>query len=206
MITENYKNCLSGSDEKHLRNRVGAIAREKVTYNYKQFCLHLFMEFSIEKYKGVHPGLILERELRKRNFKKRAFAMSINEYPQVLNDITKCKRGVSASLSLKLDKALGLPEGTMFIFQAHYEIKKEQEKHSKKVHPDFSIIREILFWDTDFHKIDWDTKYHAVIRRVFERGNAEEKREILHFYGKEKVIEVVGDDGIDSQAILSYLR
>ena len=41
--------------------------------------------------KGIHPGFILERELKERKLPKRRFAISINEYPQLLGDITKVK-------------------------------------------------------------------------------------------------------------------
>ena len=85
------------------------------------------MELAIEMYKGIHPGIILERELKKRNLKKRPFALSLQEYPQTLNNITKGRRGLTAALSLKIDKALGLEEGTMLILQAYHEIKMEKQ-------------------------------------------------------------------------------
>ncbi len=37
------------------------------------------------KYKGIHPGIILDRELKKRSLKQRPFALSINEHPQTFN-------------------------------------------------------------------------------------------------------------------------
>lgn len=43
-------------------------------------------------------------------------------------------------------------------------------------------VRPILFWDTDFYKIDWERQKSAVIKRIKERGNAEEKKEIANFY------------------------
>lgn len=86
------------------------------------------MEAMIEKYKGIHPGMVLERELKKRNLKKAPFALSLPEYPQTLNEITKGKRGLTPALALKIDTALGFEVGTMFILQAYYEIKKEKEK------------------------------------------------------------------------------
>lgn len=151
------------------------------------------MEALIEKYKGIQPGVILERELKKRNLKKRPFALSLNEYPQVLNDITKGKRGLTPALSLKIDDAFGLEEGTMLILQTYYEIKKERLKNSAAAHPDLSKLRKALFWDTDISKIDWQRQYKAVIKRVFERGDKSEKQEIIDFYGDEKVASVVGD-------------
>jgi len=148
------------------------------------------MEKLISKFKGIHPGIILERELKRKGFKKGPFALSLNEYPQTLNDITKGKRGITASLSIKLDQSLGLEEGTMFLLQAYYEIQKEKDKKTSNDKPDFSIIRQILFWDTEFEKINWQKQYQAVIKRVMERGNDDEKDEIIRFYGKQKVDKV----------------
>lgn len=159
------------------------------------------MKTILEKYKGIHPGVILERELRKRNLKKGPFALSLNEYPQTVNAITKGKRGLTPSLSLKIDNALGLEEGTMFILQAHFEIKKEKQKTDSKQHPDLSIIRKIIFWDTDINQIDWKRQYKYVIQRIFERGNNEEKKEIFNFYGKDKIKEITGVDRIIGNSI-----
>ncbi|ABG58287.1 helix-turn-helix transcriptional regulator [Cytophaga hutchinsonii] len=159
------------------------------------------MKISFEKYKGIHPGAILERELKKRNLKKGPFALSLNEYPQTLNDITKGKRGMTAALSLKIDKAFGLEEGTMHILQAYYEIETEKKKNNRQHHPDFNIIRKILFWDTDIAKIDWQNQYQAVIKRVFERGNDEEKGELLKFYGKNKIKAVTGSTEITGNSL-----
>ncbi len=60
-----------------------------------------------------------------------------------------------------------------------------------KAHPDLGIIRKILFWDTDIHKIDWQKQCKAVIQRVFERGNDEEKKEIERFYSLDKIQEAL---------------
>jgi addiction module HigA family antidote len=148
------------------------------------------MERLIEKYKGIHPGVILERELKKKNIKQAPFALSLQVYPQTLNAITKGKRGITPELSLKIDRALGLEEGTMHILQAYYEIQKIKFKNSQR--PDLSILRKALFWDTDIDKIDWEQQYKSVIKRVFERGNLQEKEEIIKFYGKEKVKKIIG--------------
>ncbi|RDC56161.1 plasmid maintenance system antidote protein [Pedobacter chinensis] len=156
------------------------------------------MKSTLKKYRGIHPGVVLERELKKRKLKKRSFALSLQEYPQIINDITKAKRGLTTALSIKIDKVLGLEEGTMLILQAYYDIKKEKEKKSLLDRPDFNIIRKILFWDTDINKIDWNEQYEAVIKRVFERGNIDEKMELLRFYGKDKILEITGSAEIEN--------
>ncbi len=43
--------------------------------------------------KGVHPGIILDRELKKRNLPSSRFAMSIDEYPQTISAIINQNRG-----------------------------------------------------------------------------------------------------------------
>ena len=166
------------------------------------------MEMSFEKYKGIHPGMILERELKKRHLKKGPFALSLNEYPQTLNDITKGKRGLTPALALKIDNALGFEEGTMFVLQAFYETKIIQQKNQSSHPPDLTVLRKSLFWDTDINKIDWSKQYKGVIQRVFERGNDNEKREILKFYGKDKIKEITGRSGITNNKlpIMAHLK
>lgn len=41
-----------------------------------------------EKYKGIHPGIVLDRELKKRAIRQRPFALSLKEHPQSFNAIT----------------------------------------------------------------------------------------------------------------------
>lgn len=138
------------------------------------------------KYKGIHPGLILSHELEKKQLKKRPFAHSIDILPQILNDITKARRRLTPSISLKIDRALCFEEGTMLLLQAHYDLKMETDKIPVST-PNLTKLRKILFWDTDINKINWQKQSRAVIQRVFERGNDEEKQTIIDFYGQHKV-------------------
>ena len=160
------------------------------------------MDRLVEKYKGIHPGIILERELKKKNLKQAPFALSLQVYPQTLNAITKGKRAITPELSLKIDRALGLEEGTMHILQAYYEIQKVRLETNKR--PDLAVLRNALFWDTNIAKIDWEHQYKSVIKRVFERGNLQEKEEMIRFYGKEKVKEVVGSDNATDKIELTF--
>jgi len=144
--------------------------------------------------KGVHPGFILERELKKRKIAKGRFAISLDEYPQTLVSITKGKRNMNTALALKIEKALNLEEGYLMVLQTYFEIEKEKKKQNTK-HPDFSKIRKILFWDTSFDKIDWEKHKRSIIKRVFQRGNEEEKSEIKKFYGQELIDLVLKKNG-----------
>lgn len=68
--------------------------------------------------------------------------------------------------------------------------------------PNLALIRKALFWDTDINKIDWNKQYKAVIQRVFERGNVDEKLEIKRFYGNDVVEKVLSEN--KRQAYIIY--
>jgi hypothetical protein len=74
--------------------------------------------------------------------------------------------------------------------QIFYEIEQEKKKLFK-THPDLKKLRPVLFWDTKIEKIDWQKQKRAIIKRVFERGNEAEKNEIIGFYGRNAVNEVL---------------
>jgi antitoxin HigA-1 len=151
------------------------------------------MDSTIAIIKGIHPGIILERELKKRKLGKGQFANSIHEFPQTIASITKGKRRMNTALSLKIEKALNIEEGYFMVLQAYSDIETLKKKQQKKHHPDLSKIRPVIFWDTEIEKIDWDRNKTAVIKRIFERGNDDEKMEIFRFYGKEIVLSILED-------------
>lgn len=139
------------------------------------------MNSTVQLIKGLHPGLFLERELKKRGLAKGRFALSIGEYPQTINAITKGKRGMNPSLALRVEAALGVEEGTLMVLQAYHDIRNAKAKIASA--PDLRKLRRVLFWDTDWEKIDWEKHKRFVIDRVDERGNDLEKEEIRRFYG-----------------------
>jgi antitoxin HigA-1 len=145
---------------------------------------------NIEIIKGIHPGFIIERELKKRNLRKNNLALSVNEFPQTLGAITKGKRNMNTALALKIEKCLGLEEGYLMILQVYYDIEQEKRKeYSEK--PDLTKLNSALFWDTQIDKINWIKQKKTVIKRVFERGNDLEKQEITRFYGENVVREIL---------------
>ncbi|MBL7692628.1 MAG: helix-turn-helix domain-containing protein [Flavipsychrobacter sp.] len=140
----------------------------------------------IKRYRGIHPGAVLARELKKRALKQRPFALAIGEHPQTFNAIIKGKRSLNTALALKIEKEFDLDEGTLLLLQVYYDIAVEKQKQ-ENTKPDLSRLRSTLFWDTDIEKIDWQKQYKAVIHRVFERGNDSEKDELIRFYGKSRI-------------------
>lgn len=148
------------------------------------------MKSELKILKGIHPGLVLERELEKRHLRKGAFALSLQEYPQTLTAITKGKRGMNTALALKIEEALGLEEGYFMILQVYYDIAEEKKK-LKVSNTSLPKLRRALFWDTKMEKIDWEKQKRAIIKRVFERGNETEKNELIRYYGKKTVDSIL---------------
>lgn len=53
------------------------------------------------------------------------------------------------------------------------------------------VFNKRIFWDVDFEKIDYDSKAHFVIERVFERGDVDDIRNCRRYYGDKKITEVL---------------
>ena len=87
----------------------------------------------IEIAKGIHPGLILERELRNRNIPQEQFALSIHEHPQTISAIIKGKRNMNVPLAMRIEEALEMKEGSLMIFQVFYDIKEERNYQRRTI-------------------------------------------------------------------------
>jgi hypothetical protein len=62
--------------------------------------------------------------------------------------------------------------------QVHYE-KECEEKKQNTSRPDLSKIRKILFWDTSFDKIDWESinaaSSNAFLKEVMKKKKMRSK-------------------------------
>ena len=115
------------------------------------------MKSNIKIIKGIHPGIVLERELKQRKMGKSRFALSLQEFPQTLVSITKGKRKMNTPLSLKIEQALGMEEGYLMILQVYYDIEEEKRRQNT-AHPDLTKLRSILFWDTKMERLPGKNK------------------------------------------------
>lgn len=154
----------------------------------KQICLLLYMFQHLEYIKGIHPGFIIGRELKKRQLQKSTLARKVNEHLQTIVAITKARRNLNTALALKIEKFLQLEEGILMVLQTWYDIEQVKKTQYTGL-PDLTKIRPALFWDTSLSSINWQKQKNAVIKRVLERGNEIEKREIERFYGSKAVNE-----------------
>lgn len=141
------------------------------------------MRSRIDILKGIHPGKIIDRELRKRHLSQRAFAASIDEHSQTLNAVITGRRNLTTEMALKIEQEFGYEEGFLLTLQAIYEITAYKNRMMSESVSGIPNIRRSLFWDTDFDRIDWGLYRNSVIARVLERGNNAERLEIARFYG-----------------------
>lgn len=140
------------------------------------------MDSRINILKGIHPGKLIERDLKKKDITQRSLAEETGIPYQTINAIITGKRNLTTEQALRIETALGYEEGFLSILQSHYDIKQYKDKDFALLYPEAPNIRKILFWDTDFNKINWGRYKRAVIERVLERGSKEEINEIKRFY------------------------
>lgn len=156
---------------------------------------------AFSKVKGVHPGAVLKRELKLLGQKKCELAQELGEFPQTVGAILNEKRGVNPKLSIKLGRKFQVTDDYFMLLQASYDVKQAHVVAESQL-PDLSKIRRVLFWDTNFDKIDWDKNRKPVLKRVFERGNEEEIAEMIRFYGKISVAKAL--KGVENDFLPSF--
>ncbi|HEX3009967.1 MAG TPA: HigA family addiction module antitoxin [Bacteroidales bacterium] len=76
----------------------------------------------------MHPGEVLDEELKARNIVKSVFAMEIKAYPSHFSEILRGKRNINASLAIKLEKALGISAEFWIRLQGEYDVAMERKK------------------------------------------------------------------------------
>ena len=141
---------------------------------------------------SVPAGAILKRILQKERITQKEIADKSDIYPQRINELINGKRKFTPELSFKLEKALELStQGYFYLIQTNYDIYSYQDEEERKHTPDLSKINKALFWEAKIEKINWIRCAHNIIKRAFEYGDKMEIEEIIKFYGRKKVSEVL---------------
>ena len=142
---------------------------------------------------AVPAGAILKQILQKEHLSQKEIAKKSAIYPQRINDLINGKRKFTPESSSRLEKALGISTlGYFYRIQANHDIYCYQDEQERKYTPDLSKLHKALFWETSsLEKINWLKNADWVIQRAFEYGNQQEIEEIIRFYGREKITEVL---------------
>lgn len=141
-----------------------------------------------EKYltiNNIPAGAILKRILVKKNISQKELAENTGILPPRINDYITGKRRLTPTVSLKIEKQLDISiPGFFYRIQSNYDIYLAMQAEQLKQHPDFSLFRKSLFWDTDIEKLDWNSNKKWIIQRTFEYGNEAEIKAIIDYYGE----------------------
>lgn len=148
-----------------------------------------------EKYLSMHEvpaGKVLEVLLKKKNMSQKTLASLSNEYPSRISAYIKGQRKFTIKASIALEKVLGIDiDGFFILIQTNHEIYNYITEQERKNHPDLTKLSKGLFWDTRIEKINWIRNKEWVVQRTFEYGNEQEIEEIIRFYGKETVRQLL---------------
>lgn len=141
----------------------------------------------LQRIKGIHPGAILKRELKKRNIKAIALANEIKEHPQTINAITKERRKINPKLSYKLGNYFNINHDYFMIIQAAFEVASFKKSELEMINPLEGKFRDSIFWDTRIELIDFERNKRSVIQRILERGNSKEIKSLIKIYSLETI-------------------
>ncbi len=78
----------------------------------------------IESDLAVHPGELLAEELAARGMTQRALAEAMGRPPQVINEIVRGRKAITAETALQLERTLGTPAYLWMNLQAQYELAR----------------------------------------------------------------------------------
>ena len=83
----------------------------------------------------VHPGEVLQDEIEEIGLTQSALAKHIGVLPKTINEICRCKRGISAEMAMKLSRALGGSPQFWLNLQNDWEISQLNETVFENIHP-----------------------------------------------------------------------
>lgn len=143
-------------------------------------------------YPHIPCNAVLKRIMQKERLSQRELARRSGIVPQRINDLLSERRRITADMSIKLEKALGIPHaGYFYIIQANHDVYLVEKQ--LQTHPIANTFRKELFWDTDKSGLDWVSNRQWIIQRVFEYGNDKEILATIEFYGKATTLKTLRD-------------
>lgn len=136
---------------------------------------------NIRKYINIPPGKLIAYQLVAKQMSQAELSRRICIAPQELNAILKGRRALPVELALRIEKELSFEEGFLSYLQLLNNIERIKRKSMPLREP--PKIRRILFWDTDFDKINWEQSKDFVMKRVEQYGTISEIDTVRRYYG-----------------------
>ena len=76
---------------------------------------------------AIHPGELLAEELESRGMTQRALAEAMGRPPQVINEIVRGKKAITAATAIQLEEVLGTSARLWLSLQATYELIRARQ-------------------------------------------------------------------------------
>lgn len=76
---------------------------------------------------AIHPGELLAEELESRGMTQRALAGAMGRPPQVINEIVRGKKAITAETAIQLEEVLGTSARLWLGLQATYELTRARQ-------------------------------------------------------------------------------
>jgi len=102
-------------------------------------------EIKFPLFRAVHPGEIINEELKERKIKQKDFAQAIGMQPSHLNEILKSKRALTSSVADKIEKELGIASVELMNIQNQYDY--DTRKLKEKEIAEQTAINELMEYD-----------------------------------------------------------
>ncbi len=83
----------------------------------------------------IHPGEVLKDELAELNLSQTDLAKHIGVLPKTVNEICRGKRGISASMAMKLSRAIGASPQFWLNLQNNWELSQIDESDYQNIKP-----------------------------------------------------------------------
>ena len=82
--------------------------------------------------RAIHPGVYLAQELEARGMTQAELSRQMGRPPQVINEIVRGKKSVSAETALGLERVLGTSARTWMNLQSNYLLVKTRQSQREE--------------------------------------------------------------------------
>ncbi len=143
------------------------------------------------QYHSLDVGSVIKYIMTQTGTTGRQMAEKCGLPPQRISDYVNNHRRITANVSLALEKAFNIDKpGYFYIIQANHDVYLASRATTQST-PDMTKISRHIFWDSDLSKINWQSARRQIIQRAFEYGDEQTITEIIRFYGKSTVKQIL---------------
>lgn len=144
------------------------------------------------QYPSLDVGSVIKYIMEQKKTTGRQIAHRSGLTPQRISDYANNHRRITVKASLALERALEIEKpGYFYIIQTNHDIYLASRNQQPT--PDLSKISNHVFWDSNIKNINWKADKKRIIQRTFEYGDEQTLSEIVRFYGKTTVKQILSD-------------